>query len=315
MTPMSVGAAPTPPPPAPALREPIDIAGLLLAIGAVAVLAGGLSFSTQSAAKFFLPFLVVAFAGGCWAVYRRQLKLSAEVFFSVAAGLAIYEVWIVSQPRSYGGLRGVVRAWADGDDATIGTVAAICAGFVVIFGALAAYLRDKKVVLYSALGWTLVAVLVGIMTALVYVVHHRFDYFEVLTIPVGLLLIAIGERVLAANERISSAETVVWGLLVLLVPSAIASYLDAISFHALIFTALVVASLVYGTVAKRKVVFYVAPWIFLLYCAFAIAAVADDVKPWVWLMGGGTLVILCGAFWEKVLNEVKAGRSRLSALR
>lgn len=295
--------------------EASDISGLLLTLGALAVLVGGLSFSGQEVAKFLLPVFVLAFAAGAWGTYRKQLRGSAEVFASVAIGLSVYELWVVFQPRSYGSFSKVVDAWARGDGPTLATVGAIAAGMIVVTAVLALELKRKGIPLVTPVVWLAVAVGVGVLTELIYLIRHDVSYFEIVTLPAALALVGVAEYVMARNEKATSLETLTWGLLVGFIPTSIAAYFDVLGYHAIVLTVLFVVALGYGAVMRRKAVFALTPWFYLVYCLCAIVSVGHDIKPWVWLMVGGTMVIGCGVFWEKLYREVRAGRSRLSELR
>ena len=334
-TPPPPGAVPPPPPPpgavppAPSLSAPTppptpreyeargnaDIASILLSVGAIAVLVGGLSFSGNSAAKYLLPVLVAFFVAGAAWTYRKQLRISAEIFASVAIGLGVYELWIVFQPHSYGNFGQVLRSWGEGDGATLGTIGALAGAVGVLMAGLTMWCKAKNIALRSPAVWVGIALFVGAWTALVHMSTHDVDYFEVYTIPLALVAIAAGEYVLRSNEKATSLGTVTWGLLIGFIPTGFAAYGEVLSHHALVLTLGFVAAVIYGVVCQRKAAFFVAPWFFIVYCLCAIVSVGEDVKPWVWLMIGGVIVIGCGVFWEQLYREAKQGRDRLQALR
>jgi hypothetical protein len=147
----------------------------------------------------------------------------------------------------------------------------------------------------------------------------KVDPFELVTVPVALALIGSGWLRLHSNPRARSWPWFGPGLSLLLVPSLLLdlTYNDLWRIVSLGIAAIIV--LVIGSSRRLQAPFVIGAVVLLIHGVAQLwpwIALAYSVIPWfLWLGGGGLLLIVLAARYEQRIANLKSVALRISALR
>ncbi len=248
----------------------------------------------------------------------------------VAASVALLLVGAVGQARRTGAVRSVIAQVV----AVVALVAAVVIEFSVLRNAplgqartlvivavlatlyVAGMLFEKppftRVVAWIALG---LATFVGIAGAVVGAV----DPFEWVTVMIAIALLVAGATLLHRYPDAGSWPWLAPGLLVLLVPSLIATFVDQPIWRLVAIGVVGVAAVLAGALGKLQAPLIIGAVVLLLHAirTFSpqIVAVYQLTEWWVWAVIGGAIIVFVAVTFERRMRDLTSLGSRISALR
>jgi len=248
----------------------------------------------------------------------------------LAASVALLLIAAVGQSRLTGNARGiiaqsvVVAALVLGvlievpvlrDDAH-GTARALIS-VVVLAGIYVAGMLLERAPFTRVVAWIALALaaVVGIAGSVV----GAIDPFEWATGIIALALLIVGAVVL---ERYPDAGSWPWlapGLLVLLVPSLLATFVDQPVWRLVSLGLACVAAILLGALRKLQAPLLIGTVVVLVHAirTFSpqLVAVYQLTEWWVWAVVGGALIIFVAVTFERRMRDLKSVGSRIAALR
>lgn len=308
-----------------------------------AVIVGGISAAlllTGSLLRgsFYLDVAATAGAAGVLVVgFGRPLALAAAgngddtaLDIWVAASLAAVLVAALAQARREGSARSVIAqavlAVALGltalaevpvlrDDAH-GTARALVVTAVLAGIHVVGMLRDRapltRVVVWIALA---LAAVTGTAGAVV----GAIDPFEGTTAIIGLALLAVGAVLLRRHPDAGSWPWTAPGLLVLLLPSLVATFVDQPVWRLVALGAACVAAILVGALLRLQAPLLIGTVVVLVHAirTFSpqLVAVYQLTEWWVWAVVGGAIIIFVAVTFERRMRDLRSVGTRIAALR
>ncbi|MCU1412035.1 MAG: hypothetical protein JWR04_2742 [Rhodoglobus sp.] len=248
----------------------------------------------------------------------------------LAASVAVLLVAAVGQARLSGTARGIVAQSVVvaalvlvvlievpvlRDDA-LGTaralvVVAVLAG-IHVAGMLLERAPFTRVVAWIALA---LAAVVGIAGSVV----GAIDPFEWATGIIALALLIVGAVIVDRHPDAGSWPWLAPGLLVLLVPSLLATFVDQPIWRLVCLGLACVAAILLGAVRKLQAPLLIGASVVLVHAirTFSpqLVAVYQLTEWWVWAVVGGALIIFVAVTFERRVRDLKSVGGRIAALR
>ncbi|HWR85199.1 MAG TPA: hypothetical protein VN200_04295, partial [Rhodoglobus sp.] len=145
------------------------------------------------------------------------------------------------------------------------------------------------------------------------------DPIELATAPVAAALLVGGGFRLLRDRAAGSWPCLAPGLLVLLLPSLIATFVDDELWRLVVLGLVCVAAIVAGALLKMQAPLLLGSVIVLVHGARTFApqlrAIYESTEWWVWAVVGGAVILFLGFTVERRIRDVRAVASRWSALR
>ena len=311
------------------LVRPFVIAG----VSALLLLVG--SFARGS------RYLDVAASAGAVGVLVTGLARPVRLALDGAAGDVTLDLWIaasvallliaaVGQARHPGAVRGTIAQvvavvalvgavlveLAVLRDTPFGTVRAL-----VIVGVLStlhiAGMLIEKLPFTRPVGWVALALaaVVGIAGSVI----GAIDPFEWATLMIALALLIVGAEALRRYPAAGSWPWLAPGLLVLLLPSLVATFTDQPVWRLVGIGVVCVAAIVVGALAKLQAPLILGAVIVLVHAIRTFSpqliAVYQLTEWWVWAVIGGAIIIFIAVTFERRMRDLKSFGGRISALR
>lgn len=201
-------------------------------------------------------------------------------------------------------------------DATLGTARAIAT--VALLGTLhvVAYAVDT-VPLTRPLG--LGAIALAAVTAIIGLATAALDPVELGSISIAIALLVSGRMLLASSPDTRSWRTLAPGVLVLLVPSLLATAVEPELWRLVGLGVASVTVLIVGAVRRLQAPFLLGLVVTLIhgFATFApqIRAVYESQEWWLWAGLAGIVLLLLAIRYEKRIQNLKDAVGRIAALR
>lgn len=198
----------------------------------------------------------------------------------------------------------------------IGPLRALC--LVLLFSALhvIAFLVDRspfsRPVGWLAIAYATVAGLGGVATG-------ALDSIELASVPVALALLATGAVVLASTPSARSWAWLAPGTIVLLVPSLLATAVDAPLWRLVSLGVASVAVVIASVRWRLQAPFLIGAVVALVHAIATfspqIRLVYESVEWWLWLAVGGVIIVVISARFEKSMRGIATLATRIRSLR
>ena len=241
----------------------------------------------------------------------------------LGAGLVVLAVAAVGQSRKSEPLRASVMVVAGLVIATAFELPALAddrlgtpRALVLVILLSAVYLVDRPP-LTRTVGW--IALGLGGITATVGVAVGALDPLETATLPLAIALLAAGSVQLARSTTAGSWPHLAPGLLVLLLPSLIATIGDRPLWRLVAIGVVAIAVIIVGVTRRLQAPFIIGTVVVLIH---AIATFAPQIRDaylslpwWLWAGIGGLVITVLAARIEHRIRNLKSAVSTISALR
>jgi hypothetical protein len=201
-------------------------------------------------------------------------------------------------------------------DSALGTARALVVVTVLAAVYVAGMLVERppftRIVGWIALG---LAAVVGIAGAVVGAV----DPFEWATAIIALALLMVGAVMLRRYPDAGSWPWLAPGLLVLLIPSLIATFVDQPVWRLVALGLVCVAAIVVGAALKLQAPLLIGAVVVLVHAVRTfspqLVAVYQLTEWWVWAVVGGAIIIFVAVTFERRMRDLKSVGGRIAALR
>ncbi|TXN28119.1 SCO7613 C-terminal domain-containing membrane protein [Lacisediminihabitans profunda] len=168
-----------------------------------------------------------------------------------------------------------------------------------------------------AVGW--LAIAYAAVAGIGGVASGALDSIELASIPVALALLATGATVLAGSPAARSWAWLAPGITALLVPSLLATAVDAPLWRLVGLGVASVAVVIAGVRWRLQAPFLIGAVVALVHAiaTFApqIRLVYDSVEWWLWLAVGGVIIVVISARFEKSMRGLATLATRIRSLR
>ncbi|MBC7725954.1 MAG: hypothetical protein H7146_14625, partial [Burkholderiaceae bacterium] len=301
------------------LRPFADAAALAGAIGVIVAgigraaaqwLGGDSSFAVDAWLVATLMVLVIAgfgLARDRSDSFSGQRMSAAELIASVAlTALLVISGALVAAPSS-----GPPSAPADtGSIRAIGLCALFCA--LYLLGFLLDRAPFTRRITWLALGFAVVSLLVGATSG-------ELDPIELGSAPIAIALLAAGAVRLAAVAEARSWPWLGPGVVMLLVPSLLATIGDRPIWRLVAIGVVGIAVMIVGALRRLQAPLLIASIVVLVHVVATflpqIRAAYEFLPWWLWLAGGGIVLIVLAARYEKRARDLRVLAERVGALR
>ncbi|EAR25525.1 hypothetical protein A20C1_04641 [marine actinobacterium PHSC20C1] len=164
--------------------------------------------------------------------------------------------------------------------------------------------------------------LASIVGAIAYL-GNLINPLEWITVPLGIAMLTHGALRMAREAQARSFPSLTPGLLVILVPSLIATFIDTDStdtqWRILALGIAAVLAIIVGTWLKLQAPLIVGAVVVLIHAAHTFAPVLVTFYQltdwWVWAVVGGAIVLFLGITLERRIRDLKVLNARFSSLR
>ncbi|CAN5307986.1 hypothetical protein BH11ACT4_BH11ACT4_11240 [soil metagenome] len=283
------------------LRPYLDAAALVGAL-ALVITAGGRATAlaasrttTDPALDAWLGGLFIVLAVAATAQARRR-PIAAQVLLGIGFAALLIELFVLD------GQFGTARAAV--------LIVLFCAVHVV------GVLVDRSPAT-AAVGW--MGFGLAALVAVVAVGRGAIDPLEWATAALSAALLTVGAIRLRRAAGASSWAWVAPGLLVLVLPSLFATFLDQPLLRLVGLGVACLLAIVIGAVAKLQAPLVIGSVVVLVHAirTFApqLVAVYQLTEWWVWAVIGGAVILFLGLTFEKRVRDLKAAATRVAALR
>jgi hypothetical protein len=307
----------------------------VILLGFSAVLAGRVITAIEARALFWIS-LPAAIGGVAVSRYRTELPDSGALVFPeyttslvLAAGLVgALLVWL--SRRSTAGFRieraatsvavAFAVAWLAYSLARVlllpdflRTIAVL----LVLCALHAASIRVARAPLTRLTGWTsiVLAALIGAAA----VARDVFDTLEWASVPIAAALLIGGALELRRMPAAGSWPWLAPGILVLLIPSLVATFAEPPVWRLVALGLASIALVVVGALGRLQAPLILGSVIALVHALRTFAPqlllVYQATEWWVWAVVGGAIILFLGFTFEKGVRDLKSVGSRISALR
>ncbi len=168
-----------------------------------------------------------------------------------------------------------------------------------------------------AIGW--LAIGLAAVTALVVTGGGVVDPLEGATAPIAAGLLVAGAVHLHRVPAARSWATLAPGILVLLVPSLIATFVDDALWRLVALGLACVALIVVGALVRLQAPLVLGSATVLVHAARTFApqvrAIYESTEWWVWAVVGGSIILFLGFTLERRIRDLRSIATRVSALR
>lgn len=311
------------------VERTIIVAGISAALLLVGTYLRGSVYLDAAAAGGALGVLVAGFARP---VHLASSGITDDPALDVwiAASVVVLLVAAVGQARRTGAARGVIAQTAVAltlalavllefavlRDTALGTARAIAVVAVLAAVHVAGMLLERppltRVVAWIALS---LAAVMGIAGAAV----GAIDPFEWATAIIALALLVVGAVLLRRYPDAGSWPWLAPGLLVLLLPSLIATFVDPPIWRLVALGLVCVAAIVVGAVRRLQAPLLIGTAVVLVHAirTFSpqLVAVYQLTEWWVWAVVGGAIIIFVAVTFERRMRDLKSVGGRIAALR
>ncbi|CAN5582382.1 hypothetical protein BH10ACT7_BH10ACT7_19590 [soil metagenome] len=199
---------------------------------------------------------------------------------------------------------------------TFGTARAMT--LVLLFGAIhiASFIIDRAP--FSRLvSW--IAIALAVIAGIGGIVREAIDPLEWASVPIAVALLVTGAVQLRRSPTARSWAWVAPGLLVLLLPSLIATFVEQPVWRLVALGVACIAAIVVGALRRLQAPLIIGAIIVLIHglrtFAPAIRTVYELTEWWVWAVVGGAIVLFLGLTFEKRVRDLKNVTERVSSLR
>jgi len=150
-------------------------------------------------------------------------------------------------------------------------------------------------------------------------VSGALDPFEWGTVILASALLVVGAVLLRRHPVAGSWPWIAPGLLVLLIPSLIATFVDPPVWRLVALGVVCVAAIVLGAVLKMQAPLLIGSIVVLIHAirTFSpqLVAVYQLTEWWVWAVIGGAIIIFVAVTFERRVLDLKSVGGRIAALR
>jgi len=290
-----------------ALRPYLDVAAIAGSLGvllaALSRTAGMLARGERNdlAIDVWLVCALVVLIVAAAAQTRRDGRIRA-ILAQVVLGLALVVVTVVE----------LVAMAPDPLGATRAVVLLVVLGLVHVAAVVIARMPFTPVIAWLAIALAAVA-------AAIVIARDVVDPLEGATLPVAAALLAAGAVHL---RRVPAARSWAWlapGLLVLLLPSLIATFTDGALWRLVTLGLVCVATIVVGALARLQAPLAIGSAVVLVHAIRTFApqlrVIYEATQWWVWAVVGGAIILFLGFTIERRIRNLTAIATRFSALR
>ncbi|GAA4267447.1 SCO7613 C-terminal domain-containing membrane protein [Frondihabitans peucedani] len=194
----------------------------------------------------------------------------------------------------------------------------IAASAVLLAGSVAAATRypgqDTRILRHSALGASALLVLVALLFG-----AAGHVAFEALTVPVAAALVATGALDLRQDDGRRSWPTLGPGLLLGLVPSLLADYVDVQVIRVVVLGVVAIGVLLAGVRLHLQAPAVLGGVVVILHALAqlwpGLQTLSTTVPWWLWAGVGGVLLIVVAATYERRIQQARAVTRTLASLR
>jgi hypothetical protein len=309
---------------------------VLVATGSVAVLAGlflpersrGVPLRLLVVASGWVAVTGAALVRGT-AIARGESSVLLPEFWPVlalAVGVLAAVAWVRSDARpvamAEGGLAASVAA------ASIPTVVAALDGdhaelragvLLVALAALhvASVAFRARPIAGPVLRWTTIGVMA--LAGLSMLAARAVDPFDVVTVPIGVALIATGAIRMGRTPTLGSWPALGPGLAVLLIPALLADWFDPELWRIVALGVAAVAAVVLGAVYRLQALVLLGGAVLLVHALTQlwpwISRLYEAVWWWLWLGLAGALLVVIAATYERQVRLARGAVRTIAALR
>jgi hypothetical protein len=268
---------------------------------------------------------LASWAGGESAVALIAPEPTASIVLSLALGVAL-ALWVaLPRPRV---VERVVAAAAlpfaatwlllsalrplhlDEQPVVLLTIAVLCLGHV------AAFVLGRPP-FTTAIGW--VSIGLAAATAIAAIARDAIDPLESATAPIAVALLVTGSVQLRRKPAARSWAWLAPGILVLLLPSLVATFTEEALWRLVALGAACVALIVVGALARLQAPLILGSVFVLVHAGRTFApqlrAIYESTQWWVWAAIGGAIILFLGFTIERRIRNLKSVAARVSALR
>lgn len=168
-----------------------------------------------------------------------------------------------------------------------------------------------------AIAW--LAIGLAAVTGLVVTARGVVDPLEGATAPIAAALLVAGAVHLRRVPAARSWATLAPGILVLLVPSLMATFVDDALWRLVALGLACVALIVVGALARLQAPLVIGSATVLVHAARTFApqlrAIYESTEWWVWAVVGGSIILFLGFTLERRIRDLRSFATRVSALR
>ncbi len=169
----------------------------------------------------------------------------------------------------------------------------------------------------AATGWASIGF--AALTAIIAVAGGLIDPFEWATAAIAVALLVTGVAKLSGSATAGSWAWLAPGLLVLFLPSLLATFVEQPAWRLVGLGVACVVAVIIGAVARLKSPLVIGSVVVLVHAirTFApqLVAVYQLTEWWVWAVIGGGILLFLGLTFEKRMRDLRSAASRVSALR
>jgi hypothetical protein len=169
----------------------------------------------------------------------------------------------------------------------------------------------------TATGWASIGF--AALAAIIAVASGLIDPFEWSTGAIAAALLATGTVKLIGSANAGSWAWLAPGILVLLLPSLLATFVEQPTWRLVGLGVACVIAVVVGAVARLKAPLVIGSVVVLVHAVRTFApqllAVYQLAEWWVWAVIGGAIILFLGLTFEKRMRDLRSVASKVSALR
>jgi len=229
---------------------------------------------------------------------RRRREIAAQVVVVAALAAAVVVELAVLRDDPLGTARALVAV-------------TVLAG-IHVAGMLTNRAPFTRVVAWCALGLAAVMTVVGAIVGAV-------DPIEWATAIVAIALLVVGGKALRRDPTAGSWPWLAPGLLVLLLPSLLATFVDQPVWRLVGVGVAAVIAILVGALRKLQAPLLIGATVALVHAVRTfspqLVAVYQLTEWWVWAVVGGTAIILVAVTFERRVRDLRAVGGRIAALR
>ena len=158
----------------------------------------------------------------------------------------------------------------------------------------------------------------GVLTALAYVlrlVASEVSVVEAYTLPVGVILLAVGYLAMRRPSHARTSAALLPGLALALAPSLPAVLIDPTTLRGLLLGLAVLAVLGAGAALKWQSPFVVGTALVAVVVVRHVGPYADAVPRWSLLALAGTVMLVVGVTWESRVRDARSLASFVGSMR
>lgn len=285
----------------------LDAAALSGAVGLLVTVIGRVALTRDPiAVDAWVGALFVVLLAAAFAQAQKRTERPAVAQWRGRAGITIAIV----------ALTAVLLFEMPQFDLRLGTVRALAVLLLFALVHLVAFIVDIKP-LTPLVGW--IAIAYAVIAGAAGTASQALDPLELATVPIAAALLTTGAHRLATVPEARSWPWLAPGLIVLLIPSLLATAQESPLWRLVALGIAAIAVLVVGVTSRLQAPFLIGGIVTLWHgiATFQpqLRAVYEAVPWWLWLGVGGILLIILAARYEKRIAGLKSAAMRFAALR